>query len=279
MHVEMIETQVFEAIQKQIGVFQAPIAIILGSGMTDMANELDNATTLSYSVLPNFSSIDIEGHAGNFVYGDIQGQPIVFLQGRPHWYEGRSAEAFHIFIQAIRAFGCHSVIMTNAAGALNASIPVGSVVSIRDHINLQFKSPLMNMTGCNKSFLGLEDIYDATIRQRLQELANQQSIALHDGVYMSTIGPCFETPAEVKAFRMLGGDVVGMSTVPEVITAKYYGLKVAVLSMVTNLAAGCGDQHLSHALTLARAASAGQDLRRLLRAYIVSHSDVMENHA
>lgn len=278
MNVEAIEKQVFAAIQNKLGGFQAPIAIILGSGMSELVNELDNATTLSYAVLPNFSSIDIEGHAGNFVYGDIQNQPIVFLQGRPHWYEGRSADAFHIFIQAIRAFGCHSVIMTNAAGALNASIPVGSVVSIRDHISFQFKNPLMNLTGSNKSFLGLEDIYDATMRRRFQALAKTQNIAMHEGVYVSTIGPCFETPAEIKAFRMLGGDVVGMSTVPEVITAKYYNLKVAVLSMVTNLAAGCGDQHLSHELTLARAASAGQDLRRLLRAYILNYRDIMENH-
>ena len=169
--------------------------------------------------------------------------------------------------------------MTNAAGALNVSIPVGSIVSVSDHINLQFKTPLMGLTNCNKSFLGLEDIYDQSMREQLQNIALKERITLHEGVYVSTLGPCFETPAEVRAFRMLGGDVIGMSTVPEVITAKYYGMNVAVLSMVTNLAAGCGDQHLSHNLTLARAASAGQDLRTLLHAYITTYSDVARDVA
>ena len=265
-----LQRRTTEAVHKQIGMFRADMAVVLGSGLSDLTSELENKKLFSYDLIPGLRKTSVEGHDGNFVYGELSGVRVLFLQGRPHWYEGASAESFHVFIQAIQAFGCKKILMTNAAGAIDTNIPVGAIVGITDHINLHFNNPLMGINSTNSRFVGLENAYDSDFRDSIEVIATKSDIKLYKGVYVSTLGPCFETPAEIKAFRTLGGQVIGMSTVPEVITARFYGLKVAVLSLVSNLAAGCGDESLSHELTLKRVKMASGNMRSLLHHYISS---------
>ncbi|MEE3003236.1 MAG: purine-nucleoside phosphorylase [Pseudomonadota bacterium] len=264
-------TDTIENIDKILDVnkngFSAEIAIVLGSGLSGLVSELDSAETIPYSAIPGLDLKSVKGHEGNFVLGSFRGINVLFLQGRPHWYQGASAKTFHIFLKSIQAFGCKEIIMTNAVGAIDSNIPVGSIVSITDHINLQFKNPLID-SDVDDYFLGMENAYDMDLRKKIRGLAERNKINLYDGVYLGTLGPCFETPAEIRAFRQLGAQVVGMSTIPEVITARYYGMRVAVLSLVSNLAAGCGDEELSHELTLSRVNMASGNMISLLRHYI-----------
>jgi len=268
--ITVLQKRTSEAVYKEIGDFRAETAVVLGSGLSSLTGELENKKLFSYDKIPGLRKTSVEGHDGNFVYGDLNGVKVLFLQGRPHWYEGASSESFHVFIQAIQSFGCKKILMTNAAGAIDTSIPVGSIVAITDHINLHFNNPLMGINSTNSRFVGLENAYDSVFRDNIESIATENNIKLYKGVYVSTLGPCFETPAEIKAFRVLGGQVIGMSTVPEVITARFYGLKVAVLSLISNLAAGCGDDSLSHELTLSRVKMASGNMRSLLHHYISS---------
>ena len=250
MDIKVSQKNVTRVIENLSGCFKAKTACVLGSGLSILADELENKKVIPYDSLPGFDQCTVLGHDGNFVFGEIDGVKVLFLQGRPHWYEDRTSSSFHIFIQAIKAFGCERILMTNAAGSLDSKIPVGAMVSITDHINLQFRNPLIGISNAgNSCFVGMENAYDKEFRDELHHIASSNKLRLYEGVYTSTLGPCFETPAEINAFRVLGGQVVGMSTVPEVITARYYGLKVAVVSLISNLAAGCGDKELSHAPT------------------------------
>jgi xanthosine phosphorylase len=248
--------------------FKAETAFVLGSGLSALADDLQNKKVIPYSVLPGFGSCTVKGHNGNFVIGLLNDTPVLFLQGRPHWYEDKSAIDFHVFILAIKAFGCKKILMTNAAGAIDSNIPVGAIVGITDHINLQFRNPLIGVDTAEDRFLGLDQAYDEDLRAKLQQAATSIGMDFYEGVYVSTLGPSFETPAEIRAYRILGGHVVGMSTVPEVITARYYGLKVAVLSVISNKAAGMSDEFLSHELTLARAMAASDNLKNLIKTYV-----------
>jgi inosine/guanosine/xanthosine phosphorylase family protein len=265
-----IQTQTENFIKNKIGEFSAKTAIVLGSGLSDLTDEMDKKSSIPYNEIPNFNYPKIAGHGANFVYGTLHGVNVLFLQGRPHWYQGISHEAFHIFMQAIKSFGCEKVIMTNAAGAIDPSFPVGSIVSISDHINFQSRNPMIGFTEDNNCFVGLENCYDADLRNNISAIADKNKINLYEGVYVGTLGPCFETPAEIKMFAGFGGQVVGMSTIPEVITAKYYGLKIAVLSLISNRAAGCGDESLSHELTLSRVKMASGNMKSLISGYIAA---------
>ncbi len=246
--------------------FAPRVGLILGSGLGGIADALEDATAIAYAELPGFPRASVEGHAGRLVLGKLAGVRVACLQGRVHLYEGVAAAAVNALPRTLKALGCELLILTNASGALRPELAPGSVVLIEDHINLLGQSPLVgvNDAAIGPRFPDLSEVYDRALRARLQGVAGRLGIELPGGVYLATLGPAFETPAEIRAFRALGADLVGMSTVPEAISARHCGLKVLGLSIVTNLAAGLAAHPLSHAETLTEAAGAAATLQRLL---------------
>ena len=241
--------------------------LILGSGLGGLADAIGNASALDYAELPGFPRSSVAGHAGRLVLGELAGVPVACLQGRVHLYEGLPPQDVNILPRTLRALGCELLILTNAAGSLRPDLVPGTVVLIEDHINLLGRNPLVgaNDPAVGPRFPDLTEVYDGELRARLRQVAARLGIALPGGIYLATLGPSFETPAEIRAFRVLGADLVGMSTVPEAISARHCGLKVVGLSIVTNLAAGLAPHPLSHEETLTQAAGAAMAVERLLR--------------
>jgi xanthosine phosphorylase len=242
------------------------LGIILGSGLGAVAEALEDAETISYADLPDFPAPSVHGHAGTLALGTLSGVPVACLQGRRHVYEGGDPGAMRGPVRVLKAAGAEALFVTNAAGSLNAEVGPGSLMAISDHINMLGVNPL---TGPNDEAIGprfpsLRDAYDPELRAVLHEVAGDLGIPLAEGVYLATAGPSFETPAEIRAFRTLGADAVGMSTVPEVILARHAGLRVAAVSAITNLAEGMGGEALSHEQTLRYANQAAGDLTRLI---------------
>ena len=201
--------------------------------------------------------------------GDLNGLPVAVFQGRKHIYEGGDPGAMRVPIRVLKALGAETLLVTNAAGSLRAEVGPGRLMAISDHINLLGVNPL---TGPNDDAVGprfpsLRDAYDPALLQKLREPRPRSSIDLAEGVYLATAGPTFETPAEIRMFRTLGADAVGMSTVPEVILARHAGLRVAAVSAITNLAEGMGGEELSHEQTLRNAEVAARDLVRLVQRF------------
>jgi homotetrameric cytidine deaminase len=246
--------------------FVPRVGLILGSGLGGIADALADATAIDYSDLPGFPRASIEGHPGRLLLGYLAGVAVACLQGRVHLYEGVPAPTVAILPRTLKALGCELLILTNAAGALRPELRPGSVVLIEDHINLLGQNPLVGASdpALGPRFPDMSEVYDRALCACLRGVADRLGIDLPGGVYLATLGPSFETPAEIRAFRALGADLVGMSTVPEAISARHCGLKVLGLSIVTNLAAGLAEQPLSHAETLAQAAGAAATLQRLL---------------
>jgi xanthosine phosphorylase len=204
------------------------------------------------------------------VLGTLEGTPVVVLQGRAHLYEGIPASDLAVPTRTVRALGAEAIVLTNAAGSLNPVAGPGSLMALTDHINLMGANPLMgpNDDAIGPRFVGLGDAYDLELREQLRRAAREERVELHEGVYLAVAGPSFETPAEIRAFKVLGADAVGMSTVPEVIVARHCGLRVAAVSAITNLAEGLGDEALTHEHTLQNAARASEDLQRVLRRFV-----------
>ena len=246
------------------------LGLVLGSGLGELADRLAERVELPYGELPGFTAGSVAGHAGTVVLGRHAGVPVAVLRGRYHVYEGADGPAVATPVRALRLLGAEALVLTNAAGSLRPQAGPGSLVAIADHINLTGFDPL---TGPNDDAFGprfpsLADAYDPVLRARLHQHADALGVQLHDGVYIATAGPTFETAAEIRAFRTLGADLVGMSTVPEVIVARHCGLRVAAVSVVTNLAEGMGGAPLSHERTLAEAARGARTLRPLLERLI-----------
>jgi xanthosine phosphorylase len=242
------------------------LGIILGSGLGAVAEALEDRVVIPYSELPDFPEPGIAGHAGTLALGVLSGLPVAVLQGRRHVYEGGDPGAMRGPVRALKRAGAEALLATNAAGSLRPEVGPGSLMAISDHINMLGVNPL---TGPNDDAIGprfpsLRDAYDPELRRRLHASAETLGIPLADGVYLATAGPSFETPAEIRAFRTLGADAVGMSTVPEVILARHAGLRVAAVSAITNLAEGMGGEALSHEQTLRHAETAAGDLTRLI---------------
>jgi xanthosine phosphorylase len=245
------------------------VGLVLGSGLGAVADAVQDATAVGYDVLPGFPRPGIEGHAGRAVLGRLAGVPVAVLQGRAHLYEG-DAEAVRTPVRALRAAGAEILVLTNAAGSLRPDLGPGRLMAISDHINLTGLNPLVgpNDDTLGPRFPSLGDAYDPGLRAALHAAADEQGVVLDDGVYTGVTGPSFETPAEIRAFRALGADAVGMSTVHEAIVARHCGLRVAAISTITNLAEGLSAEPLTHEGTLRDAQRAAGDLTRLLAAFM-----------
>lgn len=225
------------------------VGLVLGSGLGAFADSLAEATKIPYSEIPSFPQSTAIGHAGRLVIGNAGSVPVAAMQGRVHQYEGYSAQQVAFPIRVFARMGIHSVILTNAAGGINLGYSQGALVLIKDHINLQGTNPLVgpNDDRFGVRFPDMTHTYSQAYREIAREEAAKLGIILHEGIYAALLGPSYETPAEIDHLRRIGADLVGMSTVAEVITARHAGLKVLAISCVTNMAAGILDQPLSHA--------------------------------
>ncbi|MCK4870160.1 MAG: purine-nucleoside phosphorylase [Gammaproteobacteria bacterium] len=253
--------------------FTPKLAFILGSGLGPFADEIEDATVIPYYKLPGFHSCSVSGHAGNMLLGYLKDVPVVCFQGRAHIYEGISADPIKTLIRTIKLLGAEMVIITNAAGSLHEDMPAGSLMMLNDHINYQFTNPLIgpNDEEFGPRFVSMDDAYNAEIRAQFQKVAKEQDIKLNEGVYLAISGPCFETHAEIRAFKILGADAVGMSTVPETIIARHCDLKVAAISAITNLGAGITNEKLSHEHTLKGAKLAVGSMIKLLLGFVENY--------
>ncbi|WP_243290136.1 purine-nucleoside phosphorylase [Bacillus sp. FJAT-47783] len=224
------------------------IGLILGSGLGVLADEIEESVKIPYQDIPGFPVSTVEGHAGQLVFGTLKGKTVVAMQGRFHFYEGYSLDKVTFPVRVMKALGVEKLIVTNAAGGINEAFKPGDLMIITDHINNIGTNPLI---GPNDAELGvrfpdMSEAYDKDLRALAKNVASQLNIGVQEGVYVANSGPCYETPAEVRMLRILGGDAVGMSTVPEVIVAKHSGLKVLGISCISNMAAGILDQPLTH---------------------------------
>jgi xanthosine phosphorylase len=262
-------TEAAAAIAERAPGLRLRLGLMLGSGLGELADRLDDRLQIPYEELPGFHVGGLAGHAGALVLGRLAGQPVAIFSGRWHVYEGIDGSAITTPVRTIKALGADMLLLTNAAGSLRADAGPGSLVCLTDHINMLGFNPLTgpNDDAAGPRFPSLRDAYDPDLRARLHAAAEALGIELHDGVYLAVSGPSFETPAEIRAFRTLGADAVGMSTVPEVILARHCGLRVAAVSAITNLAEGMGGDALSHEQTLHFAAEAAGDLARLIERF------------
>ena len=228
---------------------QPTIGLVLGSGLGGLADELENRTAVPYADIPGWPQSTVHGHQGNLVIGEMEGQVVAAQQGRAHYYEGYSLAQVTFPIRVMKALGIGSVILTNAAGGVNPAYRVGDLMLLEDHISLPGMvgaNPLMgpNDDELGERFVGVAQAYDRKLRRRALDIAREHDIPLHSGVYFGLSGPSFETPAEIRMIRALGGDTVGMSTVHEVLVARHGGMRVMACSGVTNVAIDAVDSEL-----------------------------------
>lgn len=234
-------------IKKQIQI-KPKVGIILGSGLGPFVKEIEKPLTIAYNQIPHFQKVTVKGHEGKIIFGRVRGVDIVALQGRFHYYEGYDLSDVVYPVRLLKKLGIDILIVTNAAGGVNLSYKAGDLAIITDHLNLTGKNPLLgpNDDSIGPRFPDMTHAYNEKLITILEETGLELNIPLQKGVYAGVIGPTYETPAEIKMFRVLGGDMVGMSTVPEVIVAHHMGLKVCGISCITNMGAGIFNQELNH---------------------------------
>lgn len=254
---------------------EAPqVGLILGSGLGSLADEFEAAEAFDYAEIPHFPTSTVKGHAGRLVFGEFSGKRAVAMQGRFHFYEGWRLDQVTFPVRVFAELGCELLAVTNSSGGINADWSPGDLMLIRDHLNLTGNNPLV---GPNDERLGvrfpdMSDPYDLGLRRHIMKLARELGVKLRTGIYVGVLGPSYETPAEIKMMRRLGGDAVGMSTVPEVIVANHAGMRVIGLSCITNMASGVTEQPLTHAEVTETAALARERFSHLLREVIRSIS-------
>ena len=255
------------ALAAKLGGRAPKIAIILGSSLGALAEAVEDALIIPYAELPGFPVPKISGHAGKLFVGHLGGKPVAVLAGRAHPYESGNAAVMRPAIEMLKGAGIDTLILTNAAGSLKPEMRPGSIMLIADHINYSGMNPLVGQHG-DENFVPMTDAYDPALRQRFQAAAKAEGIALHEGVYCWYSGPSFETPAEIRMFQIIGGTAVGMSTAPETILARRFGLKVAGLSVITNLAAGIEGASPSHEETKREGAKAAENMKALVTRFL-----------
>ncbi len=233
---------------QSINATRPSIGVILGSGLGAFVDQIENKTVIPYNDIPFFKKTTVEGHAGQLILGKIKGVDVAILQGRFHAYEGLEMEEVVFPVRLLKMLGISSLILTNAAGGINLNYRPGDLVLITDHLNLMGRNPL---TGLNNDQMGprfpdMTHAYNPELNEIMRSVSKSLGHSLKEGVYAGVLGPTYETPAEIKMIRVLGGDMVGMSTVPESIAANHMGLKVCGISCITNMGAGIIDQKLKH---------------------------------
>jgi purine-nucleoside phosphorylase len=257
-------TQAVDILVERLNGLAPKIALVLGSGLGGLVGEVEDATRIPYGDLPGFPKSGVTGHAGEVVAGIFAGTPVLMLAGRAHYYEHGDASVMRPVIEALAGFGIEKLFLTNAAGSLDQKMPPGSIMLITDHINFSGSNPLIGEP-TDRRFVGLTEAYDGTMRASFEKAAEATRTELHKGVYMWFSGPSFETPAEIRMARGFGANAVGMSTVPEVILARFCGLRAAACSVITNYGAGMTGDELSHEETKDVAPQGGRKLATVLR--------------
>jgi purine-nucleoside phosphorylase len=255
--------QAASLVRSRIGDAPVDVGLVLGTGLGTIADHIAAATVIAYDDLPGFARPMVGGHAAELVVGTIGTARVAVLKGRVHHYESGNVSAMRVPLETLSLLGAGAVVLTNAAGSTRPEIKPGSLVVIRDHINLTGQNPLIGESG-DARFVDLTTAYDPILRERFSKAAAEAGRRISEGVYMWRPGPTFETPAEINAVRMLGADLVGMSTVPEVVIARRLGLRVLAISMVTNFAAGLNEGPISHEQTMRAAAASIVPLTRVL---------------
>ncbi len=250
--------------------FQPKVALALGSGLGDLISEVKVVLEILYKDLPGFFQGHVAGHAGSLVLGYLKNIPVVIMKGRIHFYEGASPEDMRVPIRTLKNLGCEILFMTNASGSFHEDRGPGSLVMVTDFINMSGRNPLMgpNDDQYGPRFISMENALDLDIRNLILKTAQDLKINLHQGVYVGVSGPMYETPAEIHVFKTLGGDLVGMSTVADIIVARHCGMKVACIAAITNFAAGLNPVVLTHEEVLENAKLGAGNLINLINTVV-----------
>jgi purine-nucleoside phosphorylase len=258
------------AVMRSRSSLEPRVGVVLGSGLGSFAGRLEDATVIPYAEIPGMSPPTAEGHAGKLVLGKVADTPVACLAGRLHQYEGHSATDVVFGVRLLATLGVKALLLTNAAGGIEASFEPGTLVAITDHLNLQGTNPLIgpNDDALGPRFPDMSTAYCPVLRGLAHEAARETGTELREGIYAGLLGPSFETPAEIRMLRVLGADLVGMSTVPEVIAANHMGVRCAGITCVTNLAAGLSSQALSHQEVLETGERVREQFERLLVALL-----------
>lgn len=261
-----------EAVRYLSGKIEArpDVAIILGSGLGALADNIETAAVIAYENIPYWPRSTAPGHAGKLIFGDLEGTNVVIMQGRVHYYEGYTMEEVVFPIRVLGRIGIRTLIVTNASGGIDPDIPTGGLVAVEDHINFMGTNPLIgeNDDDFGPRFPDMTEAYDREYIRKLERAAEKDNVRLDKGVYIAFSGPSFETPAEIRMAKTLGADLVGMSTVPEVITANHMGIRVCGISCVANAAAGISKNRLSHQEVLDTMKESSASLCRLICAFL-----------
>lgn len=254
------------ALKKTFGPAAPDVAVVLGSGLGVFADALEGARELSYTDIPHFPAPTVVGHAGRCVFGRLGDRTVLAFCGRFHAYEGHPPEIVTLPVRLLGAWGARHLAVTNASGGIRADFAPGTLMMIADHVNLTGANPLRgpNLDALGERFPDMSEAYDARMRAHGTAVARRLGLSLREGVYVGVSGPSYETPAEIRAFRALGGDAVGMSTVPEVIVAKHQKMRVFGLSMITNAAAGTAGTPITHEEVIAQSKATQANFVRLL---------------
>ncbi|MDZ7906837.1 MAG: purine-nucleoside phosphorylase [Gemmobacter sp.] len=259
-------SDLLQQVQARAGTEPVRFGLILGSGLGHLAGAVDGVA-IPYGDLPGFPHAGVSGHNPNLVIGTLEGVRVAVFGAREHYYENGNPAAMRPALELLQALGAEALIATNAAGSLRPDIPPGQLMLLGDHLNFSGLNPLIGER-TDRRFVPMGDAYDLALRQALQAAAVAEGVALPEGVYTWYAGPSFETPAEIRAIKILGGDAVGMSTVPEVILARFLGLRVAAISTITNMAQGMSDEAISHEHTKAMAPLGAAKLELVLRRFL-----------
>jgi purine-nucleoside phosphorylase len=257
---------ILQIIHHRAGTDPVRFGLVLGSGLGHLADAVDGVV-IPYEDLPGFPHVGVSGHKAALHIGDLEGVRVAVFGGRAHYYEAGDATAMRFPLEVLKALGAEAYIATNSAGSMRTDMLPGSLMLLSDHINFSGRNPLIGESTIER-FVNMADAYNVSLSASFKAAAEAESVEIYQGVYAWYSGPSFETPAEIRALKILGGDAVGMSTVPEVILARFLGLNVLAISSITNMAAGMSDEILSHEHTKKMAPLGGQKLEQILRRFL-----------